>query len=30
LLHVCLFCHAYIHDNPAESYEAGWLKRSGS
>ena len=30
LLHVAALCHAYIHDSPAESYERGWLKRSGA
>jgi len=30
LLGVCVWCHAYIHENPAESYERGWLiKRNG-
>jgi hypothetical protein len=28
LLHVCFRCHSYIHDHPAESYDAGWLFRS--
>lgn len=26
-LHVCTPCHGYIHDNPQQSYEAGWLIR---
>jgi hypothetical protein len=26
-LAVCLACHAWIHDNSAESYPAGWLIR---
>lgn len=25
--HLCSVCHAYIHDHPQESYEAGWLIR---
>ena len=29
LLHVCHDIHAYIHANPALSYEQGWLRRSG-
>ena len=29
LLLVCLFCHSHIHHNPADSYERGFLKRSG-
>jgi len=27
LLHVCLLAHDYIHKNPAESYDAGWMVR---
>lgn len=27
LLHVCGACHRFIHDNPAQSYERGWLLR---
>lgn len=27
LLWVCALCHARIHDNPAESYAAGLLRR---
>jgi len=30
LLAVCLPCHGHIHANPAKSYEAGWLIRSGA
>lgn len=26
-LAVCLLCHAHIHDQPAHSYEQGWLIR---
>lgn len=26
---VCRECHDYIHAHPAESYESGWLFRSG-
>jgi len=29
LLYVCAACHRFIHDHPAESYERGWLMRSG-
>ncbi len=30
LLGVCVWCHSYIHENPAISYERGWLvKRNG-
>lgn len=29
LLAVCAACHHYIHTHPAESYERGWLTRSG-
>jgi hypothetical protein len=30
LLGVCIFCHSYIHENPAISYQQGWLvKRNG-
>lgn len=28
-LHLCNWCHAYVHANPAISYENGWLRRSG-
>jgi 5-methylcytosine-specific restriction endonuclease McrA len=30
LLHLCVGCHGWVHDNPAESYERGWLKRGVS
>ena len=30
LLHVCAACHRFIHDNPAMSYETGWLLRRNS
>jgi hypothetical protein len=26
-LDVCVACHQFIHGNPAESYERGWLIR---
>jgi hypothetical protein len=30
MLDVCHPCHAYIHGNPTESYERGWMvKRNG-
>jgi 5-methylcytosine-specific restriction endonuclease McrA len=29
LIAVCWEWHAYIHANPAISYEQGWLRRSG-
>jgi hypothetical protein len=28
LLHVCLHCHMWIHDHPAEAYERRWLVHS--
>lgn len=28
LLHTCVPCHTYAHDNPAEAYERGWLVHS--
>jgi hypothetical protein len=28
-LGLCLDHHAYVHANPAESYENDWLRRSG-
>jgi 5-methylcytosine-specific restriction endonuclease McrA len=28
LISVCRECHSYIHLNPAESYELGWLVHS--
>jgi hypothetical protein len=28
LLYACAPCHVYIHDNPAISYERGWMVRS--
>jgi hypothetical protein len=27
-LHLCRACHAWIHHNPMDSYERGWLVRS--
>jgi hypothetical protein len=27
LLGVCIWCHHYIHANPARSYEQGWMVR---
>lgn len=27
-VHVCHECHSYIHANPADSYERGWLVHS--
>lgn len=31
LIPVCFTCHRWIHDHPAASYEAGWLRsRYGS
>lgn len=27
LLWVCHLCHQWIHDNPAVSFEKGWLRR---
>lgn len=30
LMWVCVFCHSHIHHNPAESYDRGFLKRSGA
>lgn len=27
LILLCEWCHEYIHKNPAESYEVGWLVR---
>lgn len=30
LLDVCQPCHLHIHANPEQSYEAGWLVRSGA
>lgn len=30
LLHLCDWCHADIHANPAVSYVRGWLIRSGA
>lgn len=29
-LHLCHFCHVYLHDHPAEAYENGWLIRGRS
>lgn len=26
-LHVCVPCHTWIHDHPAESFKNGWLVR---
>jgi len=28
LLWVCPPCHSYIHEHPAESYDAGWLRHT--
>jgi 5-methylcytosine-specific restriction enzyme A len=29
LVSLCRLCHSWIHGNPNESYDAGWLVRSG-
>ena len=29
LFHLCRPCHEWIHSYPTQSYEAGWLIRSG-
>jgi len=29
LVSLCRGCHTWIHANPAESYEQGWLVRMG-
>lgn len=29
-LHLCVPCHQFVHEHVAESYERGWLRRSGS
>lgn len=28
ILHICLFCHDWVHGNPIEAYKGGWLIRS--
>jgi hypothetical protein len=28
LMHLCLACHLWVHDNPLKSYSLGWLVHS--
>lgn len=30
LLHLCNRCHGWVHANPAEAMEKGWLKKRGA